>query len=197
MTRRALLLLAPAQLLAGCASLNQVGAEVSSFGEWPAGRAGGTYAFERLPSQQQAGSRAAQLEALAAPALAKAGFQPAPAGAAPDVIVAIGARVSRTDAAPWDDPLWVRWHAPLRAYRYGLYPVRPWGSSFPPEPRYDREVALLLRDRASGQALYEARASNDGATMGSEALVGALFQAAMSDFPRADPKPHWVRVPLP
>jgi hypothetical protein len=197
MLRRTLLLIAPTLLLAGCASLNQVGAEVTSFGDWPAGRTGGTYAFERLPSQQQAGQRTAQIEALAAPALARAGFRPAAAGDAPDVIVSIGARISRTDWAPWDDPLWVRWHAPLRAFRHGLVPVGPWGSSFPPEPRFDREVAVLLRDRASGQALYEARASNDGATMGSDALLGALFQAALSDFPQAQPKSHWVRVPLP
>lgn len=197
MLRRALLLIAPTLLLAGCASLNQVGAEVTSFGEWPAHRAGGTYAFERLPSQQQMAPRAAELEALAAPALAKAGFQPAPTGVAPDVIVSIGARISRTDWAPWDDPLWMRWHTPLRATRYGLVPVRHWGSSFPPEPRYDREVAVLLRDRASGQPLYEARANNDGATMGGDALISALFHAALSDFPKAEPKAHWVRVPLP
>ena len=38
--------------LAGCASLNVLDAEVSSFSRWPAGRAPATYAFERLPSQQ-------------------------------------------------------------------------------------------------------------------------------------------------
>lgn len=195
--RRTLMLIAPAALLSGCASFHQVSAEVSSFGEWPAGRAPGTYVFERLPSQQQAAERAAEAEALAAPALAQAGFRPAAAGAQPDVIVSIGARVSRTDHAPWDDPLWSRWHAPLRAYRLGLYPARPWGTPFPPEPRYEREVAVLLRDRATGQAIYEARASNDGATMGGEPLIRALFAAAMSDFPKTAPKARWVTVPLP
>ena len=195
--RRTLLLIAPSALLAGCASFHQVSAEVSSFGEWPAGRLAGTYAFERLPSQQQTGQRAAEAEALAAPALARAGFQPAAPGAQPDVIVSIGARISRTDYAPWDDPLWGRWHAPLRAGRLGLYPMRPWGSPFPVESRYEREVAVLLRDRATGQAIYEARASNDGGTMGGEPLIRALFSAALSDFPKADPKPRWITVPLP
>lgn len=200
MLRRTLILITASGLLSGCASFLQIGAEVSSFGEWPSGRAPGTFVFERLPSQQQAGQRTSEAEAWATQALLKAGFQPAAAGTAADVIVSIGARISRTDYAPWDDPLWSRWHAPLRAYHRGLYPLhplRPWGSPFPPEPRYGREVAVLLRDRASGTPIYEARASNDGATMGSDELIQALFIAAMSDFPKANPKPRWITVPLP
>ena len=65
------------------------------------------------------------------------------------------------------------------------------------ERRYEREVGLLLRDRASGQALYEARASHDGATRGDDALIAALFEAALSDFPKANPQPHHVPVTLP
>ena len=38
-------------------------------------------------------------------------------------------------------------------------------------PRYDREVAVLIRDRASGKPLYEARASSDGITRSDSTLL--------------------------
>ncbi len=60
---------AAVSLTAGCASLNSVTSEVSSFGEWPAGRAPGTYAFERLPSQQARQAETELLENAARPAL--------------------------------------------------------------------------------------------------------------------------------
>jgi len=193
MLRRALLLSA-ALLLSGCAALKTISPEVRSFGSWPEGRAPGTYAFERLPSQQQALSRAAQWEQLAAPALAKAGFKLASDPAKADVIVALGVRVGISDADPWSDPLWYRWNAPLYAWRFGMPP-----RSHPLfiERRYEREVGLLIRDRASGQAIYEARASHDGATRGDDALMGALFEAALTGFPKTHPEPRFIPIQLP
>ena len=41
-----------ALVLSGCAGLNNVTSEVSSYGQWPADRKPASYAFERLPSQQ-------------------------------------------------------------------------------------------------------------------------------------------------
>ena len=46
-------------------------------------------------------------------------------------------------------------------------------------------MALLLRDRASGTPLYEAHAMTDGTTAGDNALIAAMFEAAMKDFPAA------------
>ena len=190
MLRRLVLLAAPF-LFAGCAALNTITPEVRSFGSWPEGRAAGSYAFERLPSQQQPLSRAAQWELLAAPALAKAGFKPAADPRQADVIVAIGVRASVSDADPWTDPLWYRWNAPLYAWRFGLPPrAHPMFI----ERRYEREVGVLLRDRATGSPLYEARASHDGATRGDDVLIGALFEAALSDFPKANPEAHYVPI---
>jgi hypothetical protein len=192
-SRRVSLLL-PALLLGACASWNTVTPEVRSYGSWPAARSGGTYVFERLPSQQQALSRAAQWEQLAAPALARAGLKPAADPAQAELIVSLGVRVSVSDADPWGDPLWYRWNAPLYSWRYGLPP-----RSHPMfiERRYAREVGVLLRDRASGQPLWEARASHDGATRGDDSLMAALFDAALADFPKANPNPHRINVPLP
>jgi hypothetical protein len=193
MLRRALLLSA-ALLLSGCAALKTISPEVRSFGSWPEGRAAGTYAFERLPSQQQPLSRAAQWEQQAAPALAKAGFKLAADPAKADVIVALGVRVGISDADPWSDPLWHRWNAPLYAWRFGMPP-----RSHPMfiERRYEREVGLLIRDRASGQPIYEARASHDGATRGDDALMAALFEAALTGFPKAHPEARFIPIQLP
>lgn len=195
-TARRLLLsgLVASTLLGGCAALKTISAEVRSYGEWPASRKAGSYAFERLPSQQEQPSRSAEWEAMAAPALEKAGFKRAAAAAQADVIVSLGARVNITEYGPWDDPLWVRWNAPLHHWRFGLPPR---SHPFFIERRYEREVGVLLRDRVSGQPLFEARASSDGATRGDDSLMQGLFQAALSDFPTPNSKPHEVRVTLP
>jgi hypothetical protein len=183
-------------LLGGCAGLKTVNVEVSSFGSWPLGRAAGSYAFERLPSQQAQGERQAAVEALAATALSQAGFVPAAAGAPADVTVQLGARVTRQDRSPWDDPLW----GPAWGPRWVMTPwSRPgWGWTWGPgNPEYLREVAVLVRDRASGEALYEARASNGGLTEGGSAMLGALFSAALQAFPAVQGEPHTVRASLP
>jgi hypothetical protein len=199
--------LAGAALLAGCATLNSVDASVASFGDWPAGLTPGSYAFDRLPSQQKDPRRLQSLENAAAQALAGAGFHPAAEGAKPDMMVQIGARTERYEQSPWDDPFW--WGGPRRfGYRgwVGAGAWGPWGpygfhhgmwAPFPPEPDvYLHEVALLIRDANTGKALYETRASTDGFSSGGERLLAAMFDASMKDFPRTDDKPHDVRVEL-
>ncbi len=184
-------------LLAGCAGISILRSEVSSFGEWPAGRAPGTYAFERLPSQQARADLADRLEAAAAVALDAAGFKPAAAGTEPEVIVQLGSRSTRTDASPWDDPLWWRGGAGVSRWRYGPWTSPRWGLSLHIDaPRYEREVALLLRDRVSGKPLYETRASNDGGAAANSTLMATMFRAAMRDFPSTGPNPRPVDVPL-
>jgi len=195
MQRRHLLLsvgLLSALVLGGCGSTYVVNADVSTFGKWPEGRAAGSYAFDRLPSQQQDEARQDVHEKAARAALEKAGFTPAADAKSADVLVTIGLRVSPQDRAPWDDPLWWRWQGNYGYWRYG-----PGWRGYGPmwtEPRYDRSVALLLRDRVSGEPLYEARASNDGMTQGDSRLSGALFSAALAEFPKVEPKPHSVSV---
>ena len=51
-----------ATLLAGCAALNTMPAEISTWGDWPADRKPGRYAFDRLPSQAAQPEAAARLE---------------------------------------------------------------------------------------------------------------------------------------
>lgn len=181
--------------LGGCAALSTLNSEVSSFGEWPADRKPGSYAFERLPSQQARASVQEQLEAAAAPALAAAGFAPAAAGQAPDVIVQLGARVTRTDLSPWDDPLW--WNGGFGYWRHGPWIGPRWSLyGYAEMRRYEREVAVLIRDRASGRPLYEARASSDGSSAGGFDILQAMYAAALKDFPATGPNPRVVGVPV-
>ena len=191
---RTLMVVAATGLLVACASLNTVNAEVASYGNWPAERKAGTYAFERLPSQQARADAQQRLEDAAHPALQAAGFAAAAPGATPDVLVQVGARVTRYERSPWDDPLWWRGG-------FGYWRARPWAGPYPygyrtEPPRYDREVALLLRDRADGAPLYEARASSEGMSSGGDELLSAMFKAAMADFPKSGSVPHTVSVKL-
>ena len=202
--------LAGAALLAGCASLHSVDTSVATFGAWPADVAPGTYAFDRLPSQEANPPRQQALENAAAMALAGAGFKPAAEGAKPAVMIQIGARTERFEQAPWDDPFW--WGGPRRfgyggwgaPYAGGFGPWGPYGlhhgvwAPFPPQPDiYLHEVALLIRDASTGKALYETRASTDGYSSGGDRLLAAMFDASMKDFPRTNDKAHTVRVELP
>jgi hypothetical protein len=182
-------------LAAGCAGLNMLRAEVATFGEWPAGRSGGSYAFERLPSQQAMAGEQAALEAAAEPALAAIGLRPAAAGQEPDLLIQLGRRVARTGVGPWDDPLW--WHGGFGTWRHGPWRGPYWGLGMQfNSSRYELEAALLLRDRASGKPLYEARASVDSYGTGSQATLAALYRAALTDFPKTGLNPRMVAVPM-
>lgn len=190
---KTLSLLIAAATLAGCASLNSLTSEVSSYTQWPADRKPGSYAFERLPSQQTRPQQQLLLEDSARPALEAAGFTPAADASASEYIVALGARVSATEQY-YDDPFW--WRGGIYAHRFS----RPWpyyGIGFGiPSTTYEREVALLIRDRKSGQPLYETRASNDGGSPSIQSLLPAMFEAAMKDFPAGSVTPRQVTTEI-
>ena len=129
-------------------------------------------------------------------ALAKAGFTPAAAGQDPDVLVQLGARFLQSVRAPWDDPLW--WGGGFGRYRHGPWIGPSWSLSWRYQPTiYQQDVAILLRDRASGKPLFEARASNDGTSRADAATLAAMFEAALMDFPKLGINPRRVTVTLP
>ena len=203
-------------LLGGCASLRGIDSEVSTFSRWPAQRAPTSFAFDRLPSQQARPEQQQLLEDAARPALLKAGFTPATDPAQADVNVQLGARISPNERSPFDDPFW--WNGGLyRGYPYGYGGFGYGGNSgfggyggvgygrfgrpFWPDfgmrygsPSYEREVAVLIRDRQTGTALYETRASNDGLSPMFGETLSAMFEAAMQGFPVADAAPRRVTV---
>lgn len=190
-------LLVVAMTLAGCTAMRTLTSDVSSFGEWPTGQAPGTYAFDRLPSQATRTAETEAIENSARAALAKAGFKPVEAGQLPSVLVQLGAQDARTEWRPWDDPLW--WRGGFGYYGRGpwLSTRWGWGPRWSTPPRVERQVAMLIRDRATGKPLYEARASSEGYLGADPQILGAMFEAALSDFPRAVAQEHRVSVVTP
>jgi hypothetical protein len=198
-------------VLAGCASLNSLDAQVSTFSRWPEGRAPATYAFERLPSQAADPQASQMLEDSARGAVEGAGFVPAAEGAVADVSVQIGARITATERSPFDDPYWYgAWGPYYRGWGYGRwgrlyagphlgpYPYGRYGAwGYSDLPYYQREVAVLIRDKKSGEPLYESRASSDGNSSATLTVLPAMFSAALQDFPRGgSANPHRVRIEL-
>ncbi|GAC1534633.1 MAG: hypothetical protein NVS2B4_15030 [Ramlibacter sp.] len=178
-----------AVLLAGCATGYRLDSTVQSFSGLPALPATPTYRFERLPSQvAQPGHD--QLEALADPALFKAGLRRD--DASPRYSVLVSARVTRV-VSPWTDPWGYPggWGYP-GAWRFGGWGPHwglgasygfggPWPSY--EQPWYIREVGVLVRDVGSNQVVFESHANNDGPWLDSAAALGAMFDAALQGFP--------------
>lgn len=188
-------------VLGGCASFNNLNSDVSTFGPWPAERKPATFAFERLPSQQQHPEHQQQLENAARGAVEAAGFRAAADLNSAEYLMQVGARVSTNDPWIYNEPLF--WHA---GWRYG-YGYHRWGRGpywgmnggfgyYGGTTSFEREVALLIRDRKTGQLLYEARASNAGPSATIDYLLPAMFEAAMKDFPGAGPNPHAVTTQI-
>lgn len=186
--RRRLLALGVATLagsvLGGCAALRQVSMSVGTFGRWPAGRAPGRWAFDRLPSQAQGGAARDRLELLAGPSLEKVGFSPARSADAADVLVQLDWREGRMV-----DPAYEQgWPAP--GWRVGIgYGGRSrgavglgwgWGPSDP--VRDEQELRLLLIDRASRQVLVEVRVRHEGRVAGDD-MLPLMLDAALQGFP--------------
>ena len=189
-----------ALVLGGCAGFNTLNNEVSTYGPWPAGRQPASFTFERLPSQQVHPERQQRLEEAARAAVETAGFRAAADANRAEYLMQIGARVTSNDPWIYNEPLF--WHVGLRyghGYGYGRW-GHGWGAGFgsvyPSSPSFEREVVLLIRDRQTGQLLYEARANNTGPSASINALLPAMFQAAMKDFPGAGPNPRRVSVEL-
>ena len=178
-------------LLSACATTRQLDNDVSTFSQWPAGRKPASYAFERLPSQQARAEQQQQLEDAARGAVEAAGFTATAEDKEADVSVQVGARAFGTERGLYDDPFWWRGGMSMR-WRRGYYSPA-WGFHYT-NPVYEREVALLIRDRKSGQALYEARASNATGSSSSAAILTAMFEAAMKDFPSPGVNPRRVTV---
>jgi len=194
----AALLVASATALTGCAALKSVSSEVSSYGTWPAGRAPGSYTFERLPSQQHDVPLQAQVEAAAEPALAQAGFKQAASPDAADVLVQVGVQVHAVPS-PWRD------RGPFLPYGrvgmggfYGSGGRLGFGLGMSLEPSLsEMQVDLLIRDKRSGQVLYETHAVRTQNAGWENGLMAPMFEAALKDFPTPAISPRVVTIPMP
>jgi hypothetical protein len=187
------LLVLAAAALSGCATSFVLDNNVQSFSSLTALPAQPTYRFDRLPSQQ-AFQFQGQIEAMADPALYKAGLRRD--DSAPQLGVQVTATVQRA-VSPWGDP-WDDW---------GWGGARGWGhwrggyGFGGPFPRmeqawFHREVAVVVRDLPTNRVVYETRAVNDGPWSDNAAVIPAMFDAALQGFPTAPPGPRQVNVKI-
>lgn len=202
--------------LSGCASVYVVDSQVQSFARWgdrPAAAQAPaavplppqSYRFERLPSQREGSSAAAQteLENLARPALSRLGWSLADAPASAPWTVQIGADTLRLSRSPWDDP----WYGPwggfgLSGHRGHLVNVHGqivWAPMFMhlDPPYYKREVSLVIRHAASGQVVYETHAAHEGPWNSTPGLWTAMIDAALRDFPTPPTGVRQVNIEVP
>jgi hypothetical protein len=176
-------------VLSGCATGYRLDNHVQAFSSLPTLPANPSYRFERLPSQQQMLAQA-HIEALADPALHRAGLRRD--DAAPNYSVQVSARIQRV-ISPWADPWDWGWGGGLM---YG--PGFGYLSPFPrmQQAWFHREVAVIVREIASGRVVFESRAFNDGPWLGSDVALQAMFDAALQGFPNAPPGPRRVDITL-
>lgn len=210
MTRLALALLTTLAL-AGCAGTYRVDNAVQSYAHWsadiPTGaqapaavpQAPQTYRFERLPSQREGGSAEDQnrLEAWTRTVLETHGWTVAEAPANAPWRVQVTATTVRNARSPWDDP-WPSWRFRGQVVAGNGYFY--WSPMFvvPMDmPWYERKVAVVIRDAASGRVVYETRAGHEGRWNGTPALWQAMLQAALNGFPVPPSGPRQVDIDLP
>lgn len=176
--------------LSGCAAGYLLENNVQSFSGVAALPANPSYRFERLPSQQAAGAQS-QLEALADAPLFRAGLRRD--DAAPRYSVQVSARVQRA-LSPWADPWDWGWGGGFGFSGGGV--GIGFGSPFPrmEQPWYQREVAVIVRELASNRVVYESRAASDGPWLDNNAVLSAMFDAALQGFPNAPPGPRRVNI---
>ncbi|TFY99130.1 DUF4136 domain-containing protein [Ramlibacter humi] len=173
-----------AVLLSGCAAGYLMDNTVQSFSGLQGGLPNApTYTFERLPSQANQPSHEL-VEKLADPALFKAGLRRD--DASPRYTVQVSARIQRA-VSPWADP-WDPWGGWGGSFAYGGPRAGfglGWGGPFPrmDQAWFQREVNLLVRERAGNKVVYETRAVNEGPWLDNDTAIAAMFEAALQGFP--------------
>ncbi len=189
-----------------------VDSQVAAFSKLEALPNASTWRIERLPSQQSLAdvqaARQNKLEAMAALALEKFGFKPQPEkdGLAAKYSVQLTARIQRSERGPFDsayDP-WSHgygygWGLPGRDYivagsgRVIYLPAVP----IMPSPWYVRELGLIVRDTADNRVVYETKAQHEGRWADDEAVLPAMFAAALQGFPKPPEGTRMVKIEIP
>ena len=177
-----------AAALSGCAAGYLLDTSVQTFAGAPAIAPNPAYRFERLPSQQ-ASPVQSQIEALADPALFKAGFKRD--DAAPRYSVQVSARVQRV-LSPWAEP-WGGFAG--FGFGGGGFGVG-FGTPFPrmEQPWFHREVGVVVRELPAGKVVYETHAASDGPWSDNTSVLPAMFDAALQGFPNPPPGPRRVNI---
>lgn len=196
MLQRAMALLAVAVLLAGCSGMRIVDSDVQAYTTRQGVTEPMTYRFERTPSQQARGEPQDRLEAIVQDELTKVGMQRREAE--PRYSVSFEVRLARDPRAPWDDPpYWGAMRGGVIVTPTGTIVHVPMVAMQFDMPYYRREVHLLVRRLSDGQLVFESRANHDGRWSDDEAVLPAMFEAALRGFPHPPQGLRRVIVEIP
>ena len=207
--------------LSACSGLRIVDSQVAAFSKIETLPSSSSWRFERLPSQQNLGDvlalRQSKFEGMAALELAKYGFKPQPeSGTAAKFSVQITGRIQRLERGPFDSGYsgYGPWGGHIHGHGYGQRPIgglpgRDYVVTgqgrviylpvFPhlPPPWYVREISLVIRDAVDGKVMYETKAQHDGRWADDEAVLPAMFAAAMQGFPKPPQGKRMVNIEIP
>jgi len=186
-----------AVVLTGCATGYTLDHAVQTFSQLSSVPAQPAYRFERLPSQQASDPAQTALEAMADPALYKAGLRRD--DSAPRYAVEVSAReqqVLSPFADPWEYGGWGWGGSWGLGYGHRGFGIGVGGSLFPrlEQQWFHREVSVIVRDLGNQQVVYETRASNDGPWGDSRRVLPVMFEAAMQGFPNPPAGPRRVDI---
>ncbi|MDB5889374.1 MAG: hypothetical protein JWP47_205 [Polaromonas sp.] len=199
---------AMAWVMTGCSGMRVVDSDVTAFSNWRTAPPlpGTTYRFERLPSQQVAGSQQETIEAMARTALAKVGMVHNPATPSYSVQLAVNAQT--VDRAAYGGGFGgyggfgggfggfggsgVFLGGGSRGGSIGL--SVPIGIS---EPYYKRELTLQVRDLGNNQVAYETRAVHDGVWPDTLSVLPAMLDAALLGFPQPPSGTRRINTEIP
>ena len=179
-------------VLTGCATSRNIDSEVRSFGGPTPITAGATYRFERLPSQDPKAQE--PLELAAQKVLTAKGMLRSDGPARYSVQVRLDASVLLPDALQ-------RWaNSPF----YDRIVIGPDGSVWRQVRRplldptwYRHSLQVVVRDLGDGSVAFDTRAVHESPWSDTPNLIAPLIQAALSDFPQAQPAAKTVVVELP
>ncbi len=183
--------------LTGCSGLRIVDSDVRAYTTAQPVSVPATYRFELLPSQQAPHEQRFALQDMVQAELDKVGMRRD--DAAPQYSVRFDLRVQRDARSPWSD-------AGFGGGYFSAYPVAtPHGVVYHYRaplivmemPWYRREVSLLMRRLSDGVLVFESNARSDGYWADDSAVLPAMFEAALRDFPNPPAGLRRINIEIP
>ncbi len=183
--------------LTGCSGMRIIDSDVQAYTTAQPISLPATYRFELLPSQQALPAQRFGLQDMVQAELAKVGMQRDDVAA--PYSVRFDLRVQQDARSPWSDfgygggffsayPVATR-NGVVYRYRAPMFVMEmPW---------YRREVSLLIRRLSDGVLVFESNARSDGYWADDDAVLPAMFEAALRDFPNPPPGLRRVNIEIP